>query len=164
MNDLVGRTNKSMLFGLACTATVVLSVLCAGCGESNPLSGVPRYPVKGKVLLATGKPLEAGRMVFVGTKTASFTTDIGHDGTFAFTGASGDGLPEDEYAVRIEAVTSSKIKGSNALPFPGNYSDEDTSGLKATVTSEESKNNFEFKLEGTDPAGATARSKRRDDR
>ena len=38
------------------------------------------------------------------------------------------------------------------FPSPRNILDEDSSELKATVTSDESKNNFEFKLEPNKPA------------
>jgi len=123
-----------------------------GCG-SDPLSGKTLYPVKGKVLLADGKPLSSGQVTFVATKsTITSTADIGSDGGFTFKGASADGLPEGEYKVRIEAGTSSiAVKGSKKtpqakLPFDGKFTDEDKSELSAIVTADESKNSFEFKL------------------
>jgi hypothetical protein len=141
-------------------AFLVLSLLgLAGCGGTNPLSGATLYPVKGKVLLADGKPLTSGQVVFVATKsTITSAANIESDGAFSFKGASGAGLPEGEYRVRIEPGSSTPVvKGSRGalkanLPFDGKYLDEDGSDLKATVTPDESKNNFEFKLARFDPA------------
>ena len=121
--------------------------------ESNPLSGVKSYPVKGKVLLPGGKPLTGGEVVFVATKsTITSTTEIGSDGTFTVKGPSGDGLPEGEYKIRIDGGSSGQVsKGVRGAPqgklaFDSVFLDEDSSGLTANVTSDESKNNFEFTL------------------
>ena len=99
----------------------------AGCESSNPLSGKTLYPVTGKVLLADGKPLTSGQVVFVATKsTITSTASIESDGGFAFKAAAGDGLPEGEYKVRIEAGTSSMaVTGSRrclkaSFPSTGN--------------------------------------------
>jgi hypothetical protein len=148
--------NARRISPVAATA-VVLALFCQGCGEpNNPLAGASFYPVKGRILLADGKPLPAGRIVFASTKsTTSSTAPIESDGSFTFKSSSGDGLPEGEYKIRIEPTTSGKTKGT--MPFPGMYADEDQSGLKATVTTDESKNNFEFKLEAKDPAPQSKR-------
>jgi hypothetical protein len=129
-----------------------VALCCQGCGDANnPLAGATFYPVKGKVVMADGKPLTAGRIVFAATKsTMSSTAPIDGDGSFTFKSPSGDGLPEGDYKIRIEPTTTGKTKG--VMPFPGMYTDEDQSGLKATVTSDENKNNFEFKLEAKEPA------------
>jgi hypothetical protein len=131
----------------------------AGCGETDPLKGLTLYPVKGRVLLADGKPLSSGNIVFVATKsTITSTTAIGPDGGFAFKNASGDGLPEGEYRVRIE-VTTTNVSGGKAkadLPFGAHYLDEDNSKLTAVVTPDESKNNIEFKLDAKNAPPATS--------
>ncbi len=152
MNDLVGRARKSALIGLACTATLVLSVLCAGCGERDSLSGAPRYPVTGKILLADGKPLTTGSVSFVGP--VSVTAKVESDGSFTFKTPTVDGLPEGEYRVSVD-WTAPSIKGKQkavTFPFAQMYRDEDSSKLKATVTTDASKNNFEWKLEAKDTA------------
>jgi hypothetical protein len=129
-------------------ASVALGL--SGC-ESNPLKSMKFYPVKGKVLLADGKPLTAGRIVFV-AKGSSLTSPstIESDGTFNLKGNNGDGLPVGDYRIRIEYDDSnnrvSKGIKTLALPFSQKYLDEDASDLKATVTTDEVKNNFEFKL------------------
>jgi hypothetical protein len=139
--------------------TALLAVVTAGCTESNPLSGLKLYPVKGKVMLSDGKPLTSGRVVFVATKsTITSTADIEGDGAFAFKGNSGDGLPDGEYKIRFEAGSSgSRVKGASGglkatAPFAMKYLDEDSSKLTATVAPDESKNNFVFTLETHDPA------------
>jgi hypothetical protein len=139
------RALASMLF-------VALAVLSAGCQDSNPLSGAKLYPVKGKVILADGKPLASGTISFVANKsTVTANADIGSDGEFSF---KGDGLPEGEYRVRVE-TTAAKRSGKKLtaeLPFALKYLDEDASKLTATVTPDASKNNFEFKLDAKDAA------------
>ena len=134
-------------------------LVVTGCGESQGTSKL--YPVKGKVLLADGKPLTSGRVAFVSTKPSiTAVANIESDGGFAFKAASGDGLPEAEYKVRIEAGTASVTKGAGgklkgSLPFATEYLDEDYSGLKAIVTTDESKNNFELKLGTKSPTEST---------
>jgi len=147
----------------ACCLPVFIVMGMAGC-ESNPLSGLKLYPVKGKVLLPDGKPLTSGQVVFVATKsTITGTANIESDGGFTFKGASGDGLPEGEYKVRIEAGSSGPaLKGvggapKSKLPFDPIFLDEDSSGLTATVTADETKNNFELKLV---PSSSSAQSKK----
>jgi hypothetical protein len=140
---------------------VAMVLILAGCGGSgSPFAGA-RYPVKGKVLLADGKPLTSGRVVFIShAPPASAAADIGGDGAFEFKGPSGDGLPEATYKVHIAgAAPAGKASGKPA--FASKYLDEEDSGLTATVTSDESKNLFEFKLETKDDEGPTSRSDRR---
>jgi hypothetical protein len=153
----------------AVTLATLLSVIVAGCSESSPLSGLKLYPVHGKAVLSDGHPLTSGLVSFVATKsTISSSANIGTDGTFAFKGTQGDGLPEGEYKVRFEVgsagaaekVAKGKLK-TNA-PFATKYLDEDSSGLTVTVAADEAKNNFEFKLDTHDSAappraGAVAR-------
>jgi hypothetical protein len=125
----------------------VVTVALAGCGGSNPLSGVKVYPVKGKVTLPDGKPLGSGKAVFVGTKLSiTSSANIESDGSFTFKGgANGDGLPEGEYKVRLETDGATRTK-KGTPPFPAKYLDEDASDLTATVKPDESSNNFDLKL------------------
>jgi hypothetical protein len=151
MNLFCDWCRKSVLLSLSAflAASVVVSV--AGC-EKNALSSATLYAVKGKVLLADGKPLSSGHVVFVENKTmVTAAATIESDGSFEIKSASGGGLPEGDYKVRIEAGSSTdgkkgsgKTKGG--LPFADQFTDEDQSKLTATVTSDETKNNFEFKL------------------
>jgi len=141
---------------------IVLAI--AGC-DSNSLVGAKVYPVKGKVLLPDGKPLTSGQIVFLATQsTVTSTANIESDGGFTFKGSAGDGLPEGDYKVRIEPGSAGVVvKGRTApqgkLPFDGKFTDEDSSGLTATVTSDESKNNFEFKLIPGKPGRNAAESR-----
>jgi hypothetical protein len=141
-------------------STVALALALAGCGESGShFGGLQRYAVKGKVLLADGKPLTAGRVIFLSSAPpASAAADIGGDGSFEFKGPSGDGLPAATYRVYISPGPAAKPA------FASKYLDEDTSGLDAPVTSDESKNNFEFKLATKDSKEPAQRGRRRDDK
>ncbi len=148
------RAARGLRIRVAWVMTAGLVVAMGGCGEPNPLSGAKLYPVKGKVLLPDGKPLSAGQVVFVGSKTMiTSSATIESDGSFAFKSASGDGLPEGDYKIRIEGgAGSGGKKGKANNPFADQFLDEDTSELTATVTSDEAKNNFELKLTPTKKA------------
>ena len=86
-----------------------MAVAMVGCGEANPLASATLYPVKGKVTLPDGKPLTAGKVIFVGTKTTvTNTAPLGSDGTF--TRDAKEGLPEGEYKVHIEVGDTGPAK------------------------------------------------------
>ena len=92
------------------------------------------YEVKGKVLLADGKPLGGGWIYFVPKGDLPVTPSgvIGPDGTFSLvTGGSGDGAPPGEYKVRIEApqFQQAVAKTRKKPVVPAKYNDEDSSGL-----------------------------------
>ena len=117
-------------------------------------------------MLPDGKPVGTGRVVFAATKTTlTSSANIESDGSFAFTSSSGDGLPEGDYKIRLEAGSSGdgkRGKTMGGLPYDVQFLDEDTSGLTATVTSDESKNSFELKLNPTksEPPAAEHRGSR----
>ena len=122
------RWLRSMLLALSAGLT--------GCGASDSLPKLQVYEVKGKVVLADGKPLSSGLVSFVPIGGLSITPSatIASDGTFSLvTGGSGEGAPEGEYKVRIEAPgLQSNAKSKKSL-FPFKYTDEDSSGLKVIV-------------------------------
>ena len=136
--------------------TVALSVIAlwayAGCGEKSALNK-PYYPVKGKVILADGKPLTIGSVLFVGVTTnISVAAPITSDGAFEFTGDK-PGLPSGDYrvAIAIDGRQSTQAKSSRSrpkenLPFPTKYLDEDASKLTAVVKADSSSNDFTFTL------------------
>jgi hypothetical protein len=136
------------------TVAVYVIALCAfaGCGESSSLNK-PFYPVKGKVILADGKPLTTGSVLFVGVSTnISVAAPIGSDGAFEFTGDK-PGLPVGEYRVAIglegrqgTQAKSSRSRPKENIPFPAKYLDEDASKLTADVKADSSSNDFTFTL------------------
>jgi hypothetical protein len=129
-----------------------LAALLAGCGGPSGASG-PVYPVKGKVTLPDGKPLDGVNVVFLGPAVARAATES--DGSFTVKSGDKDGLPEGDYSVRLEVLeTKGSIKKAT-LPFPGKYLDEDSSDLKAKVTAA-GPNDFEFKLTKDDAAAGRA--------
>lgn len=147
----------------------MLFIILGGCGDPNPLRGARLYPVKGKIVLSDGKPLTAGKVVFIETKTqVTSATALESDGGFAFKNTNGDGLPVGEYRVILEPDTANAPKVTRSskaklnLPYASKYTDEDGSDLKASVSSDESKNDFQFKLEppSSTPSSASSRGGR----
>ncbi len=125
-------------------------LVIAGCGGGS-FGSSKDYPVKGKVIQTDGKPLGAGRVVFVSSDTAlSYAGSIGTDGSFELKQGSRVGAPAGRYKVRVEVDETTlprKGKGAANLPFPARYLDEDASKLEATVKAgAEGENVFEFKL------------------
>ncbi len=157
-----GEVGRRLSTWFPAVSVVLVLAGCSGDGRS-----LQRYAVKGKVLLVDGKPLTAGRVTFMSdAPPASAATDIGSDGAFEFKGPSGDGLPEAKYRVQIApGLPTGNASGGQVVPaklaFASKYLDEDTSGLTATVTSDESKNQFEFKLETKNATGPASRGNRR---
>jgi hypothetical protein len=129
------RRPLRMTHGLSGLVLGLLAGL-AGCGKSDSLPVLQVYDVKGKVLLADGKPLSGGQIYFVpkGDLPLTPSGDIGPDGTFSLvTGGSGEGAPPGEYKVRIESrqfQADGKVKKSQV---PVRYNDEDSSGVLITV-------------------------------
>ena len=123
--------------GLLAIAWVAL----AGCNHSDSLPSLRVYQVKGKVLLADGKPLSSGWVYFVpkGDLTLTPSAEIQTDGTFSLmTGGSGEGALPGEYKVRVETpqLPQPKAKSGKKPVIPFKYSDEDSSGLVAVVRAE----------------------------
>jgi hypothetical protein len=112
----------------------------SGCG-SGAYSG-PVYPVKGKVLLATGKPLTSGAVQFIPESGGMLASGkIGPDGTFSLVSLDKrEGAAPGPYKVRIEPsleMTAPRGKTRTPLPFATRYTDDDgETGLTATVKSE----------------------------
>jgi hypothetical protein len=116
----------------------LLAAVLAGCGRSDSLPSYQVYEVKGKVLLADGKPLDAGFITFVpkGDLPVTPSGAIGPDGSFSLnTGGSGDGAPAGDYKVRVEApqLPPAPSKSRKKPSIPQKYTDEDSSGLVITV-------------------------------
>jgi len=111
----------------------------AGCGKSDSLPVLQVYDVRGKVLLADGKPLSGGQIYFVPKGDLPLTPSgvIGPDGTFSLvTGGSGNGAPPGEYKVRIESRQFQADGKVRKPQFPVRYNDEDSSGVLITVRAE----------------------------
>jgi hypothetical protein len=115
---------------------LVFAVSMNGCGGYT--SSAPTYEVRGKVLLANGKTLSAGRVTFVAADglLPQASGEIQPDGDFVLTTRNaGDGAAPGKYKVRIEPAESKK-PGRKRPSFPVKYVDEDSSGLAVTVRAE----------------------------
>jgi hypothetical protein len=120
---------RSCLFLAALTAV-------AGCRGGDSLPSLQVYQVKGKVVLADGRPLTSGWVYFVPTAGLPVTpsAQLAPDGTFSLvTGGSGEGAPAGDYKVRIEAPEFGGAPRSRKGLFPFKYTDEDSSKLVVTV-------------------------------
>jgi hypothetical protein len=122
---------------------LLAAIAVTGCGDSDAPPIVKVYDVKGKVVLADGKPLTDARIYFVPTDGLMTPVGtVGPDGSFSLrTGQSGEGAVPGEYKVRIEPEDASLLPGGRGpkgkrLPFPAKYLDEDTSKLTVTVKAE----------------------------
>jgi hypothetical protein len=120
-------------------ALVAGCVSLVGCGGSGSLPSLQVYEVKGKVLLADGKPLTGGWVYFVPKDGLAVTpsAQIDPDGTFSVvTGGSGNGAPAGDYKVRIEAPQFQRDPKTKKGIFAFKYTDEDSSGIQVTVKPE----------------------------
>jgi hypothetical protein len=119
-------------------APVLLLAAAAGCGGDGTgavLKGTT-YPVTGHVLKADGKPVTAGRVVFVpsGEEGAQALAEISSDGSYMLkTSARDEGAVPGTYKVRIEPAAQDLKKGERGLGYAFKYTDEDTSELLVTV-------------------------------
>lgn len=117
-----------------------LLVGLSGC-RSGKYSG-PVYPVKGKVLLATGKPLTTGSVQFIPEAGGTLASGkIGPDGSFSLVSLDmREGAAAGSYKVRIEPsleMTDPRGKSRTALPFATKYTDDDgDTGLTVTIKAE----------------------------
>jgi hypothetical protein len=124
-----------------CCGSLLVAVWTSvtGCSNSQALPVLTVYEVKGKVLLADGKPLADGSIYFVpkGDLTVTPSGTIGTDGTFSVvTGGSGKGAPAGEYKIRVESPRYQATQKAKKPLYPFKYTDEDSSGIVITVKPE----------------------------
>jgi hypothetical protein len=113
----------------------------AGCWAPGPYAGT-LYPVKGRVLLADGNPLNGGSVRFipeVGGLPASGKIEM--DGSFSLTSPRDRaGAAPGEYKIRIEPnpeLLVKKGRKDQKLPFASKYREYDgNTGLTATIKAE----------------------------
>lgn len=143
MNSPHGRSSwRGRVARTSAVLFAAMSVLGpAGCGGPGPYRG-PLYPVKGRVLLADGRPLTGGTIQFIpsrGGRPASGKIEA--DGTFSLRSKAREGAAPGEYKVRIEPSREMlSTKGRRAaprLPFAPKYREYDgETGLTATIPAE----------------------------
>jgi len=128
------------LGGLLTVAVTLLLVTGCGGGEPSqvPLSG---QVVKGKVVLASGKPLSKGKVVLWPQQEPMMQImgKIESDGTFTLKAAGvAVGVSHGDFLVTVEP--EGYISGLTAKPkglqYPAKYLNDQTSGLKVTITPE----------------------------
>jgi hypothetical protein len=121
---------------------VTMLFLAAGCAKTLPEVPKPA-PVKGSVLLASGRPLTGGVVTFrpTGDGAAGRYQGWGFvkpDGSFevaAFADANvGGGVAPGTYKVLITTREEGEPRGSNAQSIPAAYQDIATTPLTIEVT------------------------------
>jgi hypothetical protein len=116
---------------------VGVAAVIGGCRNSaDSLPALAVYEVKGRVLLADGKPLDGGWIYFVpkGDLPLTPSAEIGSDGTFSLTtGGSGAGAPPGDYKIRVETPQLPAPRKGQRPRVPSQYNDEDSSGIVVTV-------------------------------
>ena len=140
------RTNVVSRFRLSFAVLVGSVVLCFGSGCSNQDAATKpigqTYPVTGKIVLSSGKPLTSGRVFLVGEQqgTPPSSGEIQSDGAFKLTTKlPGDGAMPGKYKLRIEPIIDASKSKKGKLPqapFPNKYLDEDSSEVYVTVKAE----------------------------
>jgi hypothetical protein len=134
----------------------VLGLLgAAGCGGDL-------HPVRGKVTLDDGTPVNGGMVVFQSKDTRDAVTargEIQADGSYRLgTHKPGDGVPVGAYRVLIAPPPPENPDARFAAPpFDERYTDFDTSGLEFVVQS--SANEFPIQLK-RGPTGPIRNPKR----
>jgi hypothetical protein len=104
---------------------VIGAVFVAGCGRKFNTTPPPKvYPVKGKVLLASGEPVSGGIITFHPKTTlgAEASGEIGRDGSFQLTTiVKNDGAVPGSYTVSVNPYfKTAALPRSPRVPFPRN--------------------------------------------
>lgn len=122
---------------IACAGLMLVGVI-SGCGGGQenwlPVPKDPAYPVRGKVVLPNGKPLNSGRIEFWPVKDPGLIAygEIAADGTFELqTRKPGDGALPGDYKIKI------MIPEKRQFARLSRYRDEDSSRLTARIKPED---------------------------
>jgi hypothetical protein len=125
--------------------TVVAIVPLLGCGRRSFPANPKTVAVKGRVLLANGKPLDGGRLTFHNKDTSKPIeghAELEPNGTFqASMYGQDDGLVPGTYVITISpnSYRGKAPKQVNAGVIPKKYQKKDTSTLEIEVKEGEEK-------------------------
>ena len=129
---------------------VIGTVFVAGCGPKFNTTPPPKvYPVKGKVLLASGKPVSGGIITF-NPKTrlgAEASSEIAPDGSFQLTTiVKNDGALPGSYTVSVNPYfKDGRYTKVPAIHLPPKFAAPETSDLTAEVKAEDNDLKIELK-------------------
>jgi hypothetical protein len=129
---------------------VLGAVLVAGCGRKFNTTPPPTvYPVKGKVLFASGQPVAGGIVTFHPTNRlgAEASGEIGPDGSFQLTTiVKNDGALPGSYTVSVNPYfKDGRYSTEPASPVPLKFGAPETSGLTAEVEAKDNDLRIELK-------------------
>jgi hypothetical protein len=129
---------------------VIGAVFVAGCGPKFNTTPPPKvYPVKGKVLLASGQPVSGGVITFHPKNTlgAEASGEIGSDGSFQLTTiVKNDGALPGSYTVSVSPYVEGRgDSGVSRSRVPPKFGAPETSGLTAEVEPNDNDLTIELK-------------------
>ncbi len=132
MASLFSTRFKACVLG-SFTLMVLAAIGCSG--------EIPKSKINGTVTFK-GKPLQSGKIKFVGTKGAAIA-NIKADGTFTIT----DVVVPDEFKVGVtKPMGGTKVDSERPhFEVPEKYGDPNTSGLQYSVTAQTKELNIEIK-------------------
>ncbi len=140
---------KTFSFGLL-AGTILLFAGCGGAAKDAPTT-----VAAGGTITFNGKPVPKASVSFTSDKGKAIMGETDDQGNFTLTtNEPGDGAPVGDYVVTLVPIPDEvpdmfaapdNAKPTNS-PFPVKYSDPKISDLKATVTTDSSKNVFTFDL------------------
>jgi hypothetical protein len=122
------------------------ALIIAGCGPKSLPALEKPFPVRGKVLLPGGQPLQGGQVTFypfgdaVVGRFPAFGFP-GKDGTFELMAYKEPGVPAGKYKVVIAPRDEGDAPGSNSARIPKVYQSRDTTPIQVDVQAQE--NNLE---------------------
>jgi hypothetical protein len=150
--SLSSRLRSTTVPGFRPVAWAAVAFVAAGggCGDRNGPSAAGTYPVKGRVLLGDGQPLNSGRIVLVAddAQRPQAYGEIKPDGTFTLTTSKpDDGAVPGQYKVRLEPAEENLEIPATAPrghvnprllkpKIPAKYTREQSSGLVVTIKPE----------------------------
>ena len=125
------------------SALLALTWILAGCGEDDGVAKpINSQEVKGKVVLANGKPLTKGTVVLWPQQEpmVQLLGKVQPDGTFTLkAGEVSVGVSHGDFLVSVVPegyVTGFVPAKPKGLQYPAKYLSDQTSGLKVTITPE----------------------------
>jgi hypothetical protein len=128
----------------------LLTVLLAGCSPDSDWP--PIYPAGGRVVYSDGQPFTTGGQIEFELdgqlNLPSARAQIQPDGTFRLgTKTLDDGAFVGEHRVVVAPAYGMPESGPSTPPIDHKHLSYKSSGLRYTVTEDESKNHFEVKVD-----------------
>jgi hypothetical protein len=132
---------------------ILFALFLTGCGGRTEYTPPKTYPVKGKVLSASGEVLKFGRVTFHPKNKDDPTepwADINKDGIFTVTSFKHqDGAAPGQYVVTVEPYSyrTGNLEKRSAGSIPNRYQKAETSDLNVEIKPQD--NTLELRFKGS---------------